>query len=259
LKLVDQVAIFSDLDGTLIDHETYSAQTVAPVVRRLRDRAIPICICSSKTRKEIELYRSRLGIDSPFISENGGAVFFRDEIIEFGVPYLKLVQALREARRELSIPLRGFHELSASKLSEVSGLPLDEAELALKREYDEAFWIDGDLGLIHSLRERLKAAGLRITSGARFFHLTGNHDKGTAVELLAARLREGTPGLRIIGIGDSVNDVPLLQRVDEPFLVRRPDGRHDDRVTQAVPGVRRTEGIGPEGWVEAATPLLQRT
>src|SRR5688572_23074035 len=107
-----KAVIVTDLDGTLIDHDTYSAGVAVEAIGQAKEFGIPICICSSKTRREILFYRSALAISDPFISENGGAVFIPKhyfdrhsssgpfaesfEILELGTEYRALVTALRE-------------------------------------------------------------------------------------------------------------------------------------------------------------------
>jgi len=67
--------IFTDLDGTLLELETYSYAKALPSINYLRKKGIPIVFCSAKTRAEQEVYRKELQINDPFIVENGGAVF----------------------------------------------------------------------------------------------------------------------------------------------------------------------------------------
>lgn len=67
--------VFTDLDGTLLDHHTYSFEPALPALNALKEKNIPLIICTSKTRAEIEKWRLELRTDHPFISENGGAIF----------------------------------------------------------------------------------------------------------------------------------------------------------------------------------------
>ena len=70
-----KTVVFSDLDGTLLDESSYSFKDALPAVRLLQLRAIPLVLCSSKTRAEIEPCRLSLHNRHPFISENGGGIF----------------------------------------------------------------------------------------------------------------------------------------------------------------------------------------
>ncbi|MCK6469820.1 MAG: HAD hydrolase family protein [Candidatus Brocadia sinica] len=66
--------IFTDLDGTLLDHSTYSFEEAREATSLVKKKNIPIVICMSKTQAGIEVYRERMGNEDPFISENGGAI-----------------------------------------------------------------------------------------------------------------------------------------------------------------------------------------
>lgn len=62
--------VFTDLDGTLLDHETYSFAPAAEALAALKARGVPLVLASSKTAAEIaELHRA-LGLgDTPAIVE----------------------------------------------------------------------------------------------------------------------------------------------------------------------------------------------
>ena len=63
--------IFTDLDGTLLD-SGYSFRKAMPALRLIKEKDIPLVLCSSKTKTEIDYYRKKLENDHPFVSENGG-------------------------------------------------------------------------------------------------------------------------------------------------------------------------------------------
>jgi predicted mannosyl-3-phosphoglycerate phosphatase (HAD superfamily) len=55
-----KVVIFTDLDGALLDRETYSFEPALPALRFIKEKKIPLIFVSSKTRAEIEGYRKKL-------------------------------------------------------------------------------------------------------------------------------------------------------------------------------------------------------
>ena len=71
--------VFSDLDGTLLDHNTYGWKEAVPALELCRTRGVPVILASSKTRAEMDVLRRRLSLSAPFISENGGGIFFPEE------------------------------------------------------------------------------------------------------------------------------------------------------------------------------------
>ena len=147
--------IYTDLDGTLLDHDTYSFLPAKEALNLIREDDIPLVICSSKTRAEIEFYRKLLQNTEPFISENGGGIFipvgyFNTEIpydrkvkdylvIELGVRAETLKQALRVISNETGIEIRGFSDMSVEEVSMLTGLDEHTAALSKARDYSEPF------------------------------------------------------------------------------------------------------------------------
>ncbi|MFQ5957235.1 MAG: HAD-IIB family hydrolase [Candidatus Brocadiales bacterium] len=261
--------IFSDLDGTLLNHDSYSWEEARPALAVIRERGIPLVLCSSKTKSEIEQYRLRLRNEHPFISENGGGIFipigyrgFRLQydliqegywVICLSVGYPSLVKALGEIKEKTGLKIKGFSDMNDKEVAMATGLGLEEARLAKKRQFDEPFLVEGETD---GLREAIKAMGLECTEGGRFFHLMGNIDKGKATRRLADMYRENCPDFNIVtvGIGDSLNDLPMLEAVDIAILVKGPYGGYDHRVV--VKDLIRTEDIGPKGWNDAVLRLI---
>lgn len=111
--------------------------------------------------------------------------------------------------------------------------------------------------VLRRLRQEVNRYGLRITEGGRFYHLTGHNDKGRAVRLLWKLYRLKFGRIITIGLGDSANDWPMLEAVDYPVLVARPDGLHS-KLPPGLKNVYRTRKPGPQGWAEALEYFLAR-
>jgi mannosyl-3-phosphoglycerate phosphatase len=271
--MVSRPIIFTDLDGTLLDHETYSFSAAMPALERIREKHIPLVFCSSKTRAEIEIWRKRLENHDPFISENGGGIFVpvsyfpendigglwpKAEIIDgycvlvLGTPYPVLRRALEDLRRN-GFDVKGFGDMSVQEVIEVTGLSDEEAELAKRREFDETFIFHGDQGEIEALLRSIREKGRRCAQG-RFYHLMGDHDKGKAIDILKGLYQRKFGDIISLALGDSPADVPMLEKVDYPVLVRNYKGEHDRRIS--LPNLIKAEGIGPEGWNKAILELL---
>ena len=77
---------------------------------------------------------------------------------------------------------------------------------------------------------------------------------GRAAQLLSDLYRRVWPSLRTVGIGDALNDLPLLQAVDVPVLVRHADGSYAEMAP--LPGLLRAAGAGPEGWNRAVLEIF---
>jgi mannosyl-3-phosphoglycerate phosphatase len=147
--------------------------------------------------------------------------------------------------------------MNSREVAERTGLALDDARRALRRQYDEPFVILNETARVWSrLRKEIARKGLGTTRGSRFFHITGKTDKGVAVARLAGWFhRAFGPSSRTAGLGDSPSDIPLLKAVDQPILVARPGNRYDAETLAAVPRVQRAGGVGPAGWNRAVLRL----
>ena len=72
---MSSAVIYTDLDGTLLDHHTYAFDEALETIKALMDRGIPIVPCTSKTRAETVNLMQTMGIDGPMIIENGAAIW----------------------------------------------------------------------------------------------------------------------------------------------------------------------------------------
>ena len=266
--------IFTDLDGTLLDYREYSFERARPALQLVKEREIPLIICSSKTRKEIEYYRKKLDNHHPFISENGGGIFIPKgyfpfdisnhryematgktyHIIRLGARYEDLRSALAELRNA-GFQVRGFGDMSVEELVETTHMKPLEAKMAKQRDFDEPFLHTGPAYRLSGLLRAIDAKGFKFTQG-RFYHILGNSNKGIAVSILIdlfTRKFQDT-GIVTIAIGDSPNDKPMLQRVDLPILVRKHDGSFESSIK--IRNLIKADGIGPEGWNGAVPEQL---
>lgn len=263
--------VFTDLDGTLLDPDTYRWDEAEPALAQCADLDVPVVLVSSKTRAEMNPLRLELGLSAPFVSENGGGIFFPggrfwdpppealfvDDLWKWslGLPYQDVVGALREIRKELELDLRGFSDMAVDEISRLTGLEPERARLAAMREYDEPF-IASRAG--NSEMERLIAAaskrGLLVTEGGRFHHLHGGCDKGQALDKLLRWYVAVRGPVKTIALGDSPNDFTMMKRADYPVLVR--SSRGYPGLEKEFDRLRITNEKGPAGWNEAVTRVL---
>jgi mannosyl-3-phosphoglycerate phosphatase len=262
--------IFTDLDGTLLDRDTYSWEAAKPALEHLKRRGFPWILVTSKTRAEVERLRRVLGNHHPFIVENGAAAFVptgyfpatipgatrRDgyDIVEWGKPYAELITGLRNASQVSGCRVLAFHEMTAEEVAAACELPVEEAVWAKQREYDEPFRII-DTARSDQLKAACVAQGLRWVQGGRFYHVCGDNDKASAVKLLLDLFRQEHGPIWTIGLGDSFNDVSFLEVVDLPVIVRSPDV---DALRSRIPHARLTERSGPQGWNNAVLRILHQ-
>ncbi|MBW1999424.1 MAG: mannosyl-3-phosphoglycerate phosphatase, partial [Deltaproteobacteria bacterium] len=211
------------------------------------------------------------GISAPFIVENGGGIFFPEDIygpppeaepvdhlwrVSLGVPYQEVVKAFKEIRAQLGWEIKGFSQMSIEEIARLTGLDLEASHRAAMREYDEPFLIlekkESNLDRLH---EAARERGLRITCGGRFFHLHGEFDKGLAVRRVQSWHSTYHEKIVTVGLGDSPNDFSMLENVDFPVLVNSPSNRKVNET--AIKGLIKTQEPGPKGWNRAVLDILR--
>ncbi len=263
-----KLIIFTDLDGSLLNHEDYSYKDALPALNIIKEEKIPLIITTSKTRVEVEELLRELNFQEPFIVENGAAIFFpkgyRDFsingeernsyiLIKLGKDY-SYIRDFFEKAKEL-FPIKGFGDMSYEEVSKLTGLPIEKAKLAKKREFTEPFVIE-DESLIEKLKEEAKKYGLKITKGGRFYHLIGEgQDKGKAVKITTDIFKNNSwKNSKTVGIGDSKNDIPMLKEVDIPVLIMKPDGSYEDI---NLPNLIKSKYPGSKGWNQVVLEILK--
>lgn len=268
--------IYSDLDGTLLDHYTYQTTAVTHTLAQLAVANIPVILNTSKTFAEVEEIHQTLALTSPFIIENGAAVYIPmntfaqqpadTEVIgnywvkSFGLPIQHWLTLLAEQASEYSAYYQGFSSLSDAEIVEMTGLTLEEAAKAKQRQYGEPIkWLGDDLAK-RSFVDHMLDLGANVVQGGRFLHVSDFCDKGQALHWLTEQYREDyqkhfdNPSMCTIALGDGENDTAMLEAADIAVQVKSPVHDYPNLSRQKM--TIQTSLYGPEGWAEAIEELL---
>jgi len=269
LRTRSSIIIFTDLDGTLLDSQTYDFTPALPALKRIHSLQIPLILVSSKTRAEIEILRKKLSLDSPFISENGGGIFFprtftlpKDiawerigdyKTILTGRPIKEVLGRITELKKEFEF--KGFSEMSGKEIAAITDLELEEAMLASRREFDEPIVLEnsGDDGEIFC--KKATELGLECVAGGRFIHLYIGGNKGRAVEMVLNIYRKLKGPVFSIALGDSPNDIPMLEVVDKAVVMLHKGGVSTKGLVHQ--DLLRADGGGPDVWNRVVLVILE--
>lgn len=269
------LVVFSDLDGTLLDHDTYSYDAALPALEALRAAEIPLVLATSKTLPETLALRTALSNDHPCLVENGGAAavpegYFPAAALQdadrsgdfrlqrFGPPRETIVKVLRELRERPEFRFEGFADVPAGRVAKWTGLSTSKAMLAQRRCCSEPLLWQSDEASLTKFRRELVMHGLYTVQGGRFLHVIGRFDKATGLAWLLERY-QARDGRRpeVVALGDSPNDRAMLRAADIAVVIR--SERSDEIDLGGRPGeVIRTRKRGPEGWREAMDAILPR-
>jgi mannosyl-3-phosphoglycerate phosphatase len=247
-NLTKDVLIFTDLDGTLLDHDSYRFDEASVMLDYLKIHRIPLIIVTSKTKNEVIRLQKLLAIASPFIIENGAGILIPKsggyETIAMGKEHKAVRQAFERYAR--TVPMRGFSDMRAEEIAARTKLPLEQAADAKERLFTEPFILEDEKAL-DRLMKLADNDGLSIVKGGRFYHLiTKGQDKAAAIGYLVKYFEEiSGHAFKTVALGDSANDLSMLQSVETPILIPRPDGSY---LPCDIPHLIKAPSPGPAGW-----------
>jgi mannosyl-3-phosphoglycerate phosphatase family protein len=271
---MSRLVIYTDLDGSLLDHHDYSHAPADPLLQELEQVGVPVIPCTSKTRAELLPLRDELHNAHPFIVENGAAVympsgyfphrpkdteangaFWVKQFVQPRTHWLDLIHSLPNG---LADRFTAFSDMSVQRIVELTGLSEAAAQRAAQREFGEPLhWHDAATDpreLIAALHER----GARVLRGGRFLHVSGECDKGSALQWLHRIFQAHAAKAPVysLAIGDSHNDIAMLEAADHALVIRSPAHR--------PPLLRRQHNIsisalnGPAGWNAGVRQVLEK-
>lgn len=262
--------IFSDLDGTLLDSDTYSFERAGEVLAWIREQNIPLVAVTSKTAEEVKQIIRAINISHPFVVENGGGIYFPETypgefprtqpdnhyyVVHFVRPAMQAPDVLNEISSHIGIPLQGFSRLSVEEIMSYTGLSAEEAGKAKQRQFSEPFILPSGKSVLKKIIRLSYSYNYKIVVGGRFAHLIPKDSgKGNAVKFLLDFYKKQFPDNPVIsiGLGDSYNDFDFLSITDHSIVVR-----NKGRILRSVKNnwvVSQKPGV--EGWAEEVKKII---
>jgi len=254
-----QILVFTDLDGTLLDHTSYSYAPAQKALTFIRKHRIPLILNTSKTRAEVRQLKRQLENTDPFICENGSAVYLPDGDGGFdakveGSNYNSILSVLSQLRKD-GFRFRGFNDMPASEVSAVTGLSIDDASLSKKREATEPLLWQGSDEELQLFTTAIEHHGMRLVQGGRFYHVMNLTDKADGMNTVRRYFEElnGQPTIAI-ALGDGENDRGMLEQSDYPVII--PGKNYQLSIDN--PAAVVAPDHGPRGWQQVMGPLLEK-
>ena len=245
--------IVSDLDGTLLDHDSYSWQPAAEEIARLASHGIPLVLASSKTLAEMRGLAAEMDLHDPLIAENGAVLAwpdgrdYREEMTS--LTREAIVACAHQLRVDRGYRFEGFADWSAEQVAADCGLDVATAALAHRRRATEPIvWHDTDAAF-EAFLAALGDEDIRAVRGGRYIHLMGNVDKADGMRQVAGVIgHQRGCHMKIVALGDSPNDAGMLSAADVAVRIRSAkSAKMEIRATSLI----EPDQAGPAGWAEA--------
>ena len=219
--------IVTDLDGTLMD-EDYDISPAKKTLKLLAELNIPVIPCTSKTASEVRYFRKENALNDPFIVENGAAVYgcYEQNSSEWelilGKNYTELKNILFNISKKVNYHLTPLNDLSKKQIFELTGLSDQGITRALDRRWSVPFLNPPD-DVFEKVKLICDSYNVHVFKGNRMSHLLSSEShKGQAVNKLKVYLQNND--VKIIALGDSQNDLPLLEYADISIVIPGKNG-----------------------------------
>ena len=179
------VVIFTDLDGSLLHRDTFKFDTIKDYIKSLVSKGVIIIPNSSKTEKEIEKFNEELGVNLPFISENGSSIHGLNLITSNFPDKLVLSREKEELIKifENKVPAKlkekcfQISKMSKKEQENIFGQKDKKLKDALNRKYTLPFLFKGNKNEKNKLLKVLNSNSLTLQEGGRVLNLCDNINK----------------------------------------------------------------------------------
>jgi len=254
-SLRDDLIVFTDLDGTLLDDESYDFSAARKALEALRDNDVALVLASSKTAAEMEDLADRLPArPTALIVENGAGVVWPGSERSADRRHAALRAALEALPENLRTGFTGFTDWGPEGVARETGLPPADAARAAARDFSEPGLWQGSEADRAAFLEALEARGITARQGGRFLTLSFGADKADRMQEVAERI---APGAYRLALGDAPNDIAMLEAADLGIIIANPHGAQIDTLAGESTGrIRRSTLPGPAGWNAAVLETL---
>ena len=257
------IIVFTDLDGTLLHRDTFQFDTIKNYIKSLINKGVIIIPNSSKTEKEIEKFNEELGVNLPFISENGASIHGLN-LITSNFPNKLIVSREKEELLRIfenKVPEKlkqkcfQISKMSKKDQENILGQKDEKLKNALNRKYTLPFLFKGDRNEKNRLLKLLNTNSLTLQEGGRVSNLCDNVNKVKSMNRVVKILKKIEEKIITIAVGDNYNDLDMLKNCDIPCLVFN-DQFKLDQIN--IDNLIFSNKPSPEGWADVIKKALAK-
>ena len=258
------ILIFTDLDGTLLDRDTFKFDSIKIFLNELKNKNIIIIPNSSKTEDEIIEFNNEANFKFPFISENGSIIHKLNILSEKFPDKIILSKNIREIQnvfdkninQDLKSKCKVISSLSMSEQTRIFGLPENKLKHILKRSCTIPIKFEGNDEEKLRLKKMLLENGLDFKDGGRVLNLGDRVNKADAMKKIIQMLeKKFKTKPKTIAVGDNYNDLEMLKNSEIPCLVKNDKFINKNlKITNLIV----SKQSAPEGWAEIVKLALEK-
>ena len=264
MKQKKQIIIFTDLDGSLLNKDTFRFDEIEDYFRELISKGIKIIPNSSKTEAEMSDFNNQYNLNLSFIAENGSSIH------GLNLMHKNLSEKISLSRSNDQIytiynenisskfknKITFILKLNSKEQQEIFGLPLDKMMLALNRNYSLPIQFNGNEIEKNEFIQIMHNVGLTVQTGGRVMNICDNVNKSKAMLKTVELIKEEMNNEIItIGVGDNQNDIDMLKKCDYACLVK--NNSFDSSLVNIDNLIKSTEP-SPLGWADVIKTAIQK-
>jgi len=259
-----KIIIFTDLDGSLLNNETFKFDEIKNFIINCLKKGIKLIPNTSKTSFEILEFIKELSCEIPYIAENGSSIHnlnilnpdLSNEIVLARPVHEIYEDFTKNIKKKLLLNCNFLSEMDTEKQSNILGLSGRKLELALNRNYTFLITFNGEKNEIKELIEYCHNLGLSLNQGGRVICIGDKVNKLTGMKktLKIIKSYNEFKDIFTIGVGDSPNDLGMLDEVNFPCLIKR---KNNENILNKDKYTISTEEA-PSGWMEVVKIGLEK-
>ena len=263
--------IFTDLDGTLLDHNNYSFGNNKKMISTIINNKNEIIFNTSKTFSECKKLLKELKLSNmPFSTENGAVLYFPK------IRFNKIKNSSSFERywklRIAKLSSKSWHQFLKKKQKKYNFLiaqdlspkilkkytNLNNTNMMLDREASQIILWEDNLTKFKLFKNDLKSEkeGVLI-KGSRFIQISSICNKRIAKKLIShaydIQFRDKY-SINTIALGDSKNDIDMLNSCKYSCLIKNSTGTHV-KLRSNKKNVFKSSKLAPDGWGEVLYKL----
>ncbi len=264
MKQKKQIIIFTDLDGSLLNKDTFRFDEIEDYFRELVSKGIKIIPNSSKTEAELLDFNEQYNLNLSFIAENGSSIHRLNLIHEHLPNFISMGRTLDKIYEiyNENIPsglkqkIILISKLNYKEQEKIFGLPLNKIKLAMKRNHSIPIKFIGSEFEKKKLIKILNDVGLTVQTGGRIMNICDNVNKSKAiVKTLQLINTEIKNEIITIGVGDNQNDIDMLKETDYSCLVK--NDNFDSSLIN-IDNLIKSSQLSPLGWADVIKMAIQK-